>query len=529
MKVVIIGSGIAGLSAGCYLRMNGFETEIFEMHSRSGGLCTNWKQGGFTFNGCIHWLLGTNGSSPFFELWSELIDMSSLHFVNHDVRLEIETRKNRDRHGRNSFLLYTDLDRLERYMVEIAPEDEREIRKFIRQIRRIQKFEIPPMIKSVPGLLPWRKKILFIKYLPLLLFITRYRKITNYSFARKLKNPFLKEAFQLLFEGDDLPLLIHTFPLAYLDRKGAGYPTGGSSTFADQIEERYRSLGGLIRFNSPVEKILVENDAATGLQLKDGSCVAADFVISAADWRFTVFDALGGAYVDKEVLALGNLEKLKVFYSVFFVFLGLDRTFQDITWLYRFPLATPLASPDGTRYERMELHVHNYDPSLAPAGKSIVSVTLYTENGDFWIRLRNVDKPLYDNTKEALAAQIIEILDKKFGGIKEHIEQKNTATPASFHRYTNNQQGSIQGWMPGRKIARSPMKPQLPGLKNFYFAGHWMSPGGGLPVALKSARDTAMMICHKAGKEFTILPPASRNHNNYATGAGTSEPYPQAH
>jgi len=37
MKIVIIGAGVAGLSAGCYLRMNGFDTEIFEMHSKSGG------------------------------------------------------------------------------------------------------------------------------------------------------------------------------------------------------------------------------------------------------------------------------------------------------------------------------------------------------------------------------------------------------------------------------------------------------------------------------------------------------------
>ena len=49
MKVNIIGAGVAGLSAGCYLQMNGFETEIFERHSTFGGLCTSWKRGGYTF------------------------------------------------------------------------------------------------------------------------------------------------------------------------------------------------------------------------------------------------------------------------------------------------------------------------------------------------------------------------------------------------------------------------------------------------------------------------------------------------
>lgn len=507
MRVVIIGAGVAGLSAGCYLQMNGFDTEIFEMHSKSGGLCTNWSRGEYTFNGCIHWLLGSNESSPFFKLWSELIDMSSIHFITNDIRFEIETLVNRDRHGNKIFRLYTNLDRLEKYMIDIAPEDENIIRKFIGKIRMIQKFEIPPMVQSVPQLLPWKQKIKFIKHLPLLLFLNRYRKITNFSFAKRLKSPFLKEAFQLLFDGADLPLLIHTIPLAFQDKKGAGYPIGGSTVFANKIEEKYRSLGGIIHFNLPVEKILVENNAATGLQLKDGKQVFADFVISAADWHFTVFNALGGSYVNKKILSLGKLRKLKVYYSIFFILLGIDRSLKEFPFISRFPLESPLISPDGTKYERMELHIHNYDPTLAPTGKTVVSVSLYTQNGDYWIKSRATDKESYDRIKEDFAQQVIEILDKKIIGIKETIEKVDIATPATFQRYTNNRNGSIQGWLPGKNmIARSPIHSELPGLRNFYFVGHWTIPGGGLPVAIKSARDVAMIICHKTRKEFKVIP-----------------------
>jgi phytoene dehydrogenase-like protein len=45
-SVLIIGAGVSGLSVGCYLQMNGFDTEIFEMHDRPGGVCTAWKRGG---------------------------------------------------------------------------------------------------------------------------------------------------------------------------------------------------------------------------------------------------------------------------------------------------------------------------------------------------------------------------------------------------------------------------------------------------------------------------------------------------
>ena len=47
--IIIIGAGIAGLSAGCYAQMNGYKSAIFEMHDKPGGLCTAWKRGGYTY------------------------------------------------------------------------------------------------------------------------------------------------------------------------------------------------------------------------------------------------------------------------------------------------------------------------------------------------------------------------------------------------------------------------------------------------------------------------------------------------
>ena len=53
-RTVIIGAGIAGLSAGCYALMNGYKTTIFEMHTIPGGLCTAWKRKGYTFDISMH-------------------------------------------------------------------------------------------------------------------------------------------------------------------------------------------------------------------------------------------------------------------------------------------------------------------------------------------------------------------------------------------------------------------------------------------------------------------------------------------
>ncbi|MDP1623563.1 MAG: NAD(P)/FAD-dependent oxidoreductase [Bacteroidales bacterium] len=499
MKINIIGAGVAGLSAGCYLQMHGFETTIFERHSTFGGLCTSWQRNGYTFESGLQWVLGSGNSNPFYQLWSELIDMDSIRFVNHDIRMEIEVKDNQDLFGDKVFHLYTNLNRLEKYLLSIAPEDESMIRKLTHVMRRMQSYEIPPMIKAVPQLLPWYQKIRYIKYLPLLMFLYKVSRETNFTFAAKLKNPFLREAFRLLFDGEELPLMIITLPLAFNDLEGTGYPIGGSAGFTGHLERKYRESGGTIRYQCDVEKIIVENDHAIGIQLAAGEVVHSDIVISAADWNYTVFNALDGKYINKTILKLQRQEELKVYYSVFMVSMGVADTFRDHPHFQRFPLAQPLISPDGTQYERMEVHINNYDPASAPEGKTVISISYYSKNPDYWINLRKAEPENYLLEKQKFARAITDVAQVRFNGLKEKTEVVDIATPATFQRYTNNWKGSVQGWLPGKNIiAQSPVKSELPGLTDFYFIGHWTIPGGGLPVAIKSARDVAQIICHRS-------------------------------
>lgn len=503
MNISVIGGGISGLTAGCYLQKSGFRTAIYEQDGRVGGLCTSWKRGDYTFESGFQWLLGSGPANPFYLLWSELLEMDEIPFITHEVRMEIELPHLKSPTGYNIFRLYSNLERLRTYLLEISGEDRGEIERLIRTMRRLQSYEVPPMIRSVPQLLPLTQKIRYLNYLPLLWFLSRIRKETNFSFARRLKSPFLKEAFELLFDGEELPLMIITMPLAFGDLHAAGYPVGGASHFIERVKERYLALGGEIHLKSPVEKILVRNNSACGLALRNGDRVESDLVVSAADWHFTVFNLLDGKYVNPGIRKLGNLEKLKVYYSLVVVLIGIGREFSAEPHFLRFPVSRPLVSPDGTSYSRLETNIYNYDPTLAPAGKTVVSVSFYTRNTDWWIDLRGRDYALYKKEKLAFAEKVIELMENRFGRIREFVEEVDVATPATFYRYTNNWKGSAQGWLPGKNImARSPVKPTLPGLNNFYYASHWSIPGGGLPVAVKSARDVAQLICHATGHPF---------------------------
>jgi len=505
MRVSIIGAGVSGLAVGCYLQMNGFETEIVEKQSRPGGLCTSWNRGGFTFDGCIHWLLGSNDSSPFYRLWSELVDMKSVEFVNHDVRVEIELKENKDRYGDRVFHLYTNISRLEAYLLDLAPEDKVLIKSLIKSMRIIQKYEVPPMIDNIPALQPLRKKIAMVTYLPFLLLFMKWRNVTNYSFARKLANPFLKEAFELLFDGEEFKLLILTMPLSFFDKKGAGYPVGGSYRFAKRIEEKYIALGGKIHYSQEVKKILTEGHTAMGLMLQNNRIIRSDITISAADWHYTVFEALEGRFMNNKLRALAMQKKLKVYPAVMLISLGVSRTFQELPHFFRFPVGTAVVSPDGTTYNRLEVHIYHYDPLLAPEGKTTIALSFYTRNGDYWIDLRNTDRLEYNRRKHEFAREVIDRLEEKIAGIKQAVEIMDIATPATYHRYTGNWKGSVQGWFPDSNLmASSPVGTKLPGLSGFYFCNHWSTPGGGLPVAIKAGRDLAQTICLKYKKPFLV-------------------------
>ena len=88
-SILIIGAGIAGLAAGCYGQMNGYRTQIFELHDLPGGLCTAWERKGYIFDGCIHYLYGSAAGQPFHRLWEELGAVQGRQMIDHSEFMRI--------------------------------------------------------------------------------------------------------------------------------------------------------------------------------------------------------------------------------------------------------------------------------------------------------------------------------------------------------------------------------------------------------------------------------------------------------
>ena len=71
-KVIIIGAGISGMTAGIYAQENGFDVTIYEKHTIPGGQCTGWTREGVFIDGCLHWVVGTNPKQQLFPVWKHI-------------------------------------------------------------------------------------------------------------------------------------------------------------------------------------------------------------------------------------------------------------------------------------------------------------------------------------------------------------------------------------------------------------------------------------------------------------------------
>jgi phytoene dehydrogenase-like protein len=136
-SIIIIGGGLTGLALGCYGRMNGYKTSIFEMYDIAGGVCTGWKRKGYTIDGALNWLVGTNPKNSFHKFWEELGAASHWKIYNHDLYFVYE-----DKDGK-AFSVYCDADRFEQYLLGLAPEDKDIIREFTKGIRDFSRMDMP--------------------------------------------------------------------------------------------------------------------------------------------------------------------------------------------------------------------------------------------------------------------------------------------------------------------------------------------------------------------------------------------------
>ncbi|SCD71085.1 NAD(P)/FAD-dependent oxidoreductase [Streptomyces sp. DvalAA-19] len=507
-RVIVIGAGVAGLSTGCYAQMSGARTRIFEKHVLPGGCCTAWSRDGYLFDYCIEWLIGTAPGNDAHRVWRELGALDGKTVTNFELFNKVE-----DENGR-SVTFYNDPDRLEAHLLALSPADAPLIRAFTRDLRRFIAIELYPFL-TAPALRTVRERAATLRtVLPAFRLFWRTAATPMHVFADKFQDPLLRRAFRNIFfqDPEGFPLLPYLFNMAAAHHLNAGFPQGGSLGLSRSIENRYLGLGGEVTYRARTEKILIENDRAIGVELRNGQRYFAEHIVSACDGRTTVHGLLDGRYTSPRIDKLYNdlIERPgTLFPAVVSAFVGLRGDFDpgeahSTTHL--------LTDEDGRRLPgalQNSLVVQarsRYSDGFAPPGRSVLHCTYFSDYA-YWKGLRTRSRREYRGRKHEVADFVRTFLEHRHPGINDRIDLVDIASPATTHRYTGNHNGSILAWkafsdaddVAARLVGRDRMR--LPGLSGFSMAGQWVGMGG-LIRAASTGRFAVQYLCRELGLEF---------------------------
>jgi phytoene desaturase len=488
-SVVIIGGGLAGLSAGCYARASGFHTQIVEHHAL-GGVCTAWQRGPYVIDGCIQWLTG----GPFARVYEELgiLDQLALRPIRHFTRLQ-------DRAADVVIDVTADLGALQARLTSYFPADANEIERLVNGARQIG--DLSPMLEQAHDLFTWRDGLKYLWQMRHeLAAAAHFRKPLAQYAEDHLSSLELRQLLMLL-APPEAPALFLLLMLGYLERGWLSRPVGGSAAFRDALIRTYGRLRGETRVGATVEEILVKDNRACGVRLADGSWIEADAVISTSSAPETVFHLLGGRYD-----ATATEERLRtwtLFSPIVLASFGVALPLRELPQMMVLDGVVPFEL-GGVRNSRLSLRICNEDDGFAPAGHSVVQAIGRTDYA-WWARLG----ARYPAEKERAGKILLEAIERCLPGVEAACRMSDVATPLGYWTTARSWRGAYEGWMPSEgSLLASSLPHRLPSLAGMYLAGQWVEPGGGVPLACASGRKAVQVLCADRGVPFVIPPRA---------------------
>lgn len=480
--VLIVGGGLAGLSAGCYARAAGYRTTIVEHNLALGGVCAAWTRGPYTIDGCIHWLTG-GAFTPFYR---------ELGIV---PRVELRTLEHfatyRDVQTGSEIAVVRDLDALARQLEEIAPKDRAEIRRVVDASRRFAEVappaepqELASVGERLSGLMSLRRDLGS---------LVHFRKPVAKWAAENLESPVLRKLFSRLAPGQG-PALVVLMILGYLERGWLSRPVGGTASFRDALVATYERLGGDVRLHATVDEIVVENDHVLGVRLADGSMIDADVVISTSSTPETVLRLLGGLYGAQETS--DRLARWKLFEPIVMTSFGVATPLEGVPSTLLVD-GVPPVTIGGRESDHLSLRVFNDDRSVAPPGHTVVQATFATSYE--WWATRGTR---YAAEKDAVAEAALAAIEPHVPGVTDAVRVVDVATPITFWTMARSWRGAYEGWIPSNESFFGRVDKKLHDLEGFYMAGQWVEPGGGVPTAVLSGRQAVQLLCADDGRTF---------------------------
>ncbi|MDR0878650.1 MAG: NAD(P)/FAD-dependent oxidoreductase [Treponema sp.] len=492
-NVLIIGAGIAGLTAGIYAQKSGFNVTIYESHHISGGNCTSWRRKGYLFEGGLHWLTGSSTDQMLNKVWRETGVLTDGKRITHtDPFLVCDWQG-------QQICLYRDVMKLAAHFNAVSPEDKPRIRALCRDIVRFTGFNIPVM--DIGGLKVEKKAPITIgkifTMLPSLLRIGALSKLTVAEYAARFKHPAIRLLLSSVItpEFDAVSLLATLGCFASGD---GGYIEGGSLALAANMAKCFEDLGGRICCGKKAEKVQVKDGKACGL-IVGGMEIPGDAVIAASDTLAAIDNLFDPPLREKWTLAMrANTNQRGALLMCTFIGIGVETDLSGSPEHAVFTVKNPFEYAGKNITELGYKHYAEFS-GYAPKGCTAITIILIGDTYDYWKQAR--EQGHYDKCKKELIDHILTALEEQLPAIKGKAAVWDIATPLTYERYCGTFHGS---WMtvtpPGAKRLTYAYKSRQIG--NLYFAGQRIMPPGGTPVAVSTGRTAAQYLCRDFGVVF---------------------------
>jgi len=486
-KLVIIGAGIAGLSTALAWNKinNPNDVIILEKNPIPGGCVTTFARKGFRFD-TTQIIPDVSNLLEFFD-----VDVKLKQFDNYYARLFLADPENQTA---KVFPIASSKEEFQNYLIEHYPEDKDSIIRFFTYCQEmydeLNYLKTEPKLQHIPGILWNCKKII------------ANSNLTYHQFLNKFhfNNP---EVFQILdtfssfsgLSGDRCVALLTTCAMI-TTLKGAYRPEKGFIQFPITLRKKLESMGTEVVTKCEVIKIIIKNGKASGVLLKTGEVIEADYVVSTVDTKVTFNNLLD--ITNRKNKYFKKVDKIQMSPSGFSIHLGLDDDIdlKKLGFNCGYNVLTTSGAFENAfnHWDQGELmvsddcfHMAAICPSLITGGKQTLIMHVVPVHADKWIKLKESDFNKYKEAKHKITDFYINKLEQyMIPNLTKHIQYTDVSTPATYMRYIGTPTGSQYDMLPvpsnfGKN--RLPSRTSIDGLFITKFShGIWPSMQAGLQI-----------------------------------------------
>jgi all-trans-retinol 13,14-reductase len=516
VKIIIIGSGMSGLTAGAYLSLYGHDITIFEQISQIGGVTATITKDGYS------WDLGP-------MLVEGLAPHEKLGRICKELGIDLEKSLTLTREERGQSFLSYNLNSPDEYegpywrrerLKNIYSSDSKGLDEYYNLHDAIMK------LMYLGNQIPFQKGLKLLKTKAQLLFtFLKVRKYKDWTAQQLMDYLFSNEELKTVFLGILADMVVKPSEFSALGvpifnpesvydkripihnrKKGFKYPTynyikNGCGELVKILAEFIKSHGGKIHISSKITKILVENGECKGVKLENGERIEADIVLASGGPQQTFYHLVGKDHLTSELIK--HIDTLQYEESVLMVHVGTGMDFkkyQDKALVYYYRTTNIEEAIDkmrnginhGGKDGFLIYNLSMHSPNMSPPGKH--AVTIYT------VVPHKLREGNWTEQREELADQLLMEAENILPGLFESIETKVIITPDDFKTRLNVIQHSFGGIPP---IMGQKNLPYTTPVKNLYYIGQFSESGAGVFGTAMGGREVALKIMK--GKKYKTI------------------------